>query len=92
MLMKDFSCVFGENKEKSNKYAYMSQKKKKDKKIGHHTITDSNSMQVANVKGGDQPSEEQWVQVRFLETPDNIPHHRLMSKANSQRRQEKLAN
>lgn len=49
-------------------------------------------MQVANGKGGDQPSEEQWVQVRFLETPDNIPHHRLMSKAYSQRRQEKLAN
>lgn len=68
MLMKDFSCVFGENKEKSNKYAYMSHKTPppKHKKIGHHTITDSNSMQVANGKGGDQPSEGQWVQVRFL--------------------------
>lgn len=30
--MKDFSCVFGENKEKSNKYAYMSQKKRKIKR------------------------------------------------------------
>lgn len=49
-------------------------------------------MQATNDKGEDQPSEEQWVQIRFLETPDSVPHHRLMSKANTQRRQEKLAN
>lgn len=40
-------------------------------------------MQIRNGKGEYQPSEEQWVQITFLETPDNIPHHRLTSKANS---------
>ena len=49
-------------------------------------------MRVTYEKGEDQHSEEQWVQIRSLETPDNVPRHRLMSKANSQRRKEKLAN
>lgn len=83
--MKDFSCVFGGKFKKKKK-------DEKNKGIGHCTITESMSMQVKNCKGEDQPSEEQRVQIRFLETPDNVPHNRLMSKANSQRGKEKLAN